>query len=271
MERCYMMPASLPTVLIPDVCYGTVGDTRLLLDILQPELTPEKGLPVVVEIHPGGWMYGEKYGLRNQFLAEHGFFTASINYRLSGEAPFPAQIDDVKRAIRWLRSQAQTYHLDPGRIGVWGESSGGHLAALLGTSADRQAPEEVPEISPISAQVQAVATISGPTDLVLLANPYVTALLGGPPQSHAHLANPVSFLTDPLVVPPFLIIHGTHDTQVPLQQAMMLYEALKAVEAEVTFQPVEADHNLMGSAFQATGQALLLEFFTRHLRDADSA
>ncbi|MDQ2888820.1 MAG: alpha/beta hydrolase [Chloroflexota bacterium] len=263
-----MMQKPFTTVLISDVCYAIAGGKHLLLDIVQPDPPPQSRMPVIVEIHPGGWMYGEKYGPRNQLFAEHGFFTVSINHRLSGEATFPAQIEDVKMAVRWLRVQADTYHLDPQRIGVWGESSGGHLAALLGTAADRQVPEGEPVHALSSAQVQAVATISGPTDLLLLGNAYVSSLLGGPPQDQAELArlaNPLTFLNRHHPVPPFLIIHGTQDSQVPFQQAVLFHEALKAVEADVTFRSVEAGHNLLGSHQKETCQALLLDFFTKYL------
>lgn len=120
--------------LIPDVCYSTVEGKRLLLDILRPAEQLDQPIPVIVEIHAGGWAYGEKYAERNRPFANLGYFTVSLNYRLADEAIFPAQIDDVKQAIRWLKTQADTYHIDPQHIGIWGVSSGGHLAALLGTS-----------------------------------------------------------------------------------------------------------------------------------------
>jgi acetyl esterase/lipase len=263
-----MTLSSFPTRLIPDVCYGTAGDLPLLLDIVRPDPEPENLMPVIVEIHPGGWMYGEKYGPRNQFLAERGFFTASINHRLSGQAPFPAQIEDVRMAVRWLRAHAQEYHLDSERIGVWGESSGGHLAALVGTAADREVPEAEPDLTPVSAQVQAVATVSGPTDLQLLGNRYVEALLGGAPQTRAELArraNPLSYLDQDHLIPPFLLIHGEQDTQVPFVQAVLLHEALLKVSAEVTLHAVQAGHNLLGSSHKVTCQALILDFFAQSL------
>jgi acetyl esterase/lipase len=263
-----MTLSSFPTRLIPDVCYATAGDLPLLLDIVRPDPEPDHLMPVLVEIHPGGWMYGEKYGPRNQFLAERGFFTVSINHRLSGQALFPAQIEDVRVAVRWLRAHAQEYHLDPKRIGIWGESSGGHLAALLGTAADRERPEAEPDPTLASAQVQAVATVSGPTDLLLLGNRYVEALLGGPPQTRAELArraNPLSYIDRDYPLPPFLLIHGTQDTQVPFTQAVLLHEALRKVSAEVTVHAVQAGHNLMGSSHQTTCQQLMLDFFTQSL------
>jgi acetyl esterase/lipase len=263
-----MTLSSFPTRLVPDVCYGTAGDLSLLLDIVRPDPEPDHLMPVIVEIHPGGWMYGEKYGPRNQFLAERGFFTVSINHRLSGQAPFPAQIEDVRMAVRWLRAHAQEYHLDPERIGVWGESSGGHLATLVGAAADREMPEAEPDPTPTSAQVQAVATVSGPTELLLLGNRYVEALLAGPPQTRADLArraNPLSYLHRDHPIPPFLLIHGTQDTQVPFTQAVLLHEALLKVAAEVTLHAVQAGHNLMGSFHQTTCQQLMLDFFTQSL------
>ncbi len=126
----------LPVTLMPDVPYGMAGGAPLLLDILRPESPPPAPMPAVVEIHGGGWAEGEKDALRNRFFAERGYFTVSINYRLSSEAIFPAQAHDAKAAVRWLRAHASEYGVDPDRVGVWGHSAGGHLAALLGTSAD---------------------------------------------------------------------------------------------------------------------------------------
>jgi acetyl esterase/lipase len=112
-------------------------------------------MPVIIYIHGGGWMQGSHKGLRNETLAAQGFFTISIEYRLSHQAIFPAQIEDVRDAVRRLHAHADEYHIDLNRIGVWGHSAGGHLASLLGTSSSRDP----------GTRVHAVMTASGPTDL----------------------------------------------------------------------------------------------------------
>ena len=251
-ESFSMSNTAFTPILIPDVCYGTTDDGKpLLLDIMRPEPLPENRMPVVVQIHGGGWETGSKDGEHNRFFAEQGFFTISIGYRLSGEATFPAQIEDIKMAVRWLHEHAEAYHLDTQRIGAWGHSAGGHLAALLGTSGDRQTPEDTPVVEKYSVQVQAVATLAGPTDLLRMGGWHdapdspEARLLGGPIQERVELArfaNPIAYITR--AVPPFLIIHGTHDDIVPFQQAVLFYEALKAVDADVTFVPVEGGHTL---------------------------
>ena len=116
-----------------DLEYARVGEKSLLLDLyLPPE--GESPWPVIVWIHGGAWRTGNRADPPALFLVERGYAVASISYRLSREAIFPAQIHDCKAAIRWLRARAGEYDLDPARIGVWGASAGGHLAALLGTS-----------------------------------------------------------------------------------------------------------------------------------------
>src|SRR5947209_5439996 len=113
------------TAPIEQVVYGSGGGKALWLAILRPDPLPETPMPAIVEIHGGAFMEGWPDATRNRLLAEHGFFTVSIDYRHSGEAPFPAQIHDAKAAVRWLRAHAAEYHIDPDRIGVWGGSAGG--------------------------------------------------------------------------------------------------------------------------------------------------
>ena len=118
---------------LKDLPYVENGHARNKLDLYLPK--DAKGpLPVVVWVHGGAWRAGSKDGCRAAWLTGKGYAVASINYRLSQHAVFPAQIEDCKAAIRWLRANAGKYHFDPDHIGVWGESAGGHLVALLGTT-----------------------------------------------------------------------------------------------------------------------------------------
>jgi acetyl esterase/lipase len=261
----------MPT-LIPDVLYSTVQGRDLYLDILRPDPLPATPMPAIVELHPGAWMYGGKLPERNRLFAENGFFTVSVDYRHSGEAIFPAQIEDVRAAVRWLRANAAAQHVDPLRIGVWGESSGGHLASLLGAAGDRQTPAEQPAEAGPSAVVQAVATVSGPSDLVALDNQFVPPLLGGPIPERRELAdqaNPISYLTPGRPLPPFLILHGRSDGQVPLDQATLLQKALESAGAETETILYDTAHNLLASRYGDQARAALLEFFRRRLLPDD--
>jgi len=263
--------------MLPDILYTTADGIPLYLDIIQPDPLPQGRMPVVIYIHGGGWMGGNRKGERNTFLAENGFFTISIDYRFSQQAPYPAQIEDVKAAVRWVRANAEHYQLDPEHIGVWGHSAGGHLAALLGTSAN--VPELEGKSSPqlFSSSVQAVIDLSGPTDLSQMGGWHdlpdspEARLLGAPVQESPDLvrfANPITYIHAD--VPPFLIFHGTQDTTVPVNQSELLYEALKDAGTDATFTRIQdEDHNLTakgGESFTFIYEKVL-EFFTRHLKE----
>ncbi|HTI15659.1 MAG TPA: alpha/beta hydrolase [Dictyobacter sp.] len=254
------------TKTLSDICYKTVDGISLYLDILRPGFQHDELMPAVIYVHGGGWMSGSrKPNRRNKVLAQQGFFTVSIDYRLSQQAQFPAQLEDVQDAVRWLRVHAAEYGIDPHRIGIWGHSSGGHLAALLGTSAAMD-----PELC-----VQAVVAISSPTDLAQMVGEQDTPdtaaalLLGGAIHSRSQLArqaNPISYVNES--VPPFLLIHGTADDVVALSQSELLYQALLAVHADVTLVPVP-DENHIFNVHAETGwsyiERLGLEFFQQHL------
>ena len=262
--------------IVPDILYTTVDGIPLYLDIIQPDPLPEERMPVVIYIHGGGWMGGQRKGERNTFLAAHGFFTISIDYRLSNQAIYPAQIADAKAAVRWVRANAERYHLDPEHIGVWGHSSGAHLAALLGTSAHSAELEGNSAPQNFSSCVQAVVNMCGPTDLSQMGGWHDlpdspdAKLLGGPVQECldlVRLANPIAYVHP--TVPPFLIFHGTHDQIVPFNQSELLYAALKEVGADVTFIPMQdEDHNLTvkGEESFALIYQKTLDFFVKHLK-----
>ena len=195
--------------------------------------------PLIAWVHGGAWRNGDKgANCRAAFLVDHGYAVASIGYRLSAEATFPAQIHDCKAAIRWLRASAEKYGFDGGRIGAWGPSAGGHLAALLGTSAD--APELEGECGTPgqSSAVQAVCDWFGPSDLSRMSehpshidhdapDSPESQLLGGPVQEMPRAvaaANPITYVSGD--EPPFLIMHGDQDMTVPYPQSVLLHEAL---------------------------------------------
>ena len=127
----------MSVTVITAVPYAMANGKPLLLGIAHPDPLPAEPMPAVIEIHGGGWAEGERGVDTESILPNNGFFYASIDYRLSGDASFPAQIHDAKAAVRWLRAHANAYHVDPTRIGLWGGSAGAHLAALLGVSGNR--------------------------------------------------------------------------------------------------------------------------------------
>ncbi|MBI3877097.1 MAG: alpha/beta hydrolase [Verrucomicrobia bacterium] len=223
-----------------DLAYVPDGHERQKLDLY----LPEKGekLPVIVWIHGGGWEAGGKERPPVIAFTAKGYATASINYRLSQHAVFPAQIEDCKAAIRWLRANASKYRLDPDRIGVWGLSAGGHLVALLGTSGGVKELDKGANLN-FSSRVQAVCDWAGPSDFLSLVsaqvaqNPKgpVAKLFGGPLKEHedlAKLASPVTHAGKD--APPFLIMHGEKDNLVPQRQAELLQESLKKAGADST-------------------------------------
>ena len=228
-----------------NVPYVSGGGERQQLDLYLPTNYREvEKLPVLVWIHGGSWQSGSKKGMPGKHFTEHGYACVSINYRLVQQAAFPAQIEDCKAAIRWLRANARTYHLDPNRIGVWGASAGGHLVALLGTTPHKK-EFDVGENLDQSSAVQAVCDIFGPTDLIAFADfmPLIASkggvlgrLLGGTVSEKrelAVLASPIFHITKEC--PPFLIVHGSKDWVVPIFQSERFYDALQkaGVESEM--------------------------------------
>ena len=234
-----------------DLAYVENGHERHKLDLFIPAGAKE-ALPLILWIHGGGWQSGRKEGcppLRDGYT-QRGFAVASINYRLSGHAVFPAQIEDCKAAIRWLRAHADEYRLDPQRFGVWGSSAGGHLVALVGTSGDVKA-FEVGENLDQSSRVQAVCDYFGPTDFSLFvttpgyeshatANSPEAKLIGGVVKENEEKAartNPITYVSQD--DPPFLIVHGDKDPTVPINQSQLLYDALKQEGVKVHFHTIK--------------------------------
>jgi acetyl esterase/lipase len=232
-----------------DVVYGKGGDRDLKMDILRPKTAPDNPMPVLVWIHGGGWRAGNKStGIAKLIpFAQAGYFCATVEYRLSQEALFPAQIHDCKCAIRFLRAHAKQYSLDPDRIGVWGSSAGGHLVSLLGTGGDVKELEGEGGWPEFSSRVQAVCNWYGPSDLIHIGdapsridrsspNCPEARLIGGSLMQNrekAAAASPVTYVTED--DPPFLIMHGEFDETVPLDQSRRLSLALKKAGIDYRF------------------------------------
>jgi len=229
--------------IIDGIVFSEPNGKQLLVDLYLPQGI-EYPPPVILWLHGGGWRIGDrKLGPDlSRYFAERGFAMASIDYRLSGEAKFPAQIEDVTNAIRWLRMAGDKYGFDGSRVGLWGSSAGGHLAALAGAM--------------LQDEVQAVVDGYGPTDFLQMDEHRITAeeasedpesvrlhpgtksaspdspesqLLGAPigeVPDRVSKANPITFVKEGM--PPFLILHGLSDLAVPAHQSELLYEALAA-------------------------------------------
>ncbi len=155
---------------VKDVEYGVGGERKLLLDIVRPKHPPAGPMPVLVWVHGGAWLGGDKSSgiWRLAPYAQKGYFCATISYRLSQVAVFPAQIEDCKCAIRYLRAHARKYNIDADRIGVWGSSAGGHLVAMLGTAAEAKDLEGTGGWKAQPSKVQAVCDWCGPSDLLAM-------------------------------------------------------------------------------------------------------
>lgn len=223
------------------VRYSTIEyASGLLLDIVSPA-QPSDPLPVILWVHGGGWRLQDRTACPDlvQYFASRGFAMASLDYRLAPGTTHPGQVFDLRRAVRWLRAHAGEYRIDPDRIGLWGSSAGGHLAALAGMhSATMQLDGE--DSSPVSSAVHAVVDGYGPADLPGLVDlsaatsPAETtspeaSLLGGPIRDNldaARSASPAVLARSGVDAPPFLIMHGLDDTMVPHSQSEALYDAL---------------------------------------------
>lgn len=229
-----------------DIAYATASHAQQL-DIYLPD-EGDGPFPVIINIHGGGWIGGDKSFAQVSSMLEglkQGYSVVAINYRLSGEAIWPAQINDCKAAIRWVRANADKYKLDPGRIAVWGSSAGGHLSALVGTSGDVKELEDLSQGNPDqSSRVQAVVNWFGPTDFLMMdehlrasgvTKPMVhsipdspeSKLIGKNLEDAPELvkeANPGTYISSD--DPPFLIQHGMEDNLVPYKGSVLLARKL---------------------------------------------
>lgn len=262
-----------------DVTYCTAAGTELKMDLYYPQAAAEPA-PVVIYIHGGGWSDGDKADGAGAHdipaLVDAGFLVASVNYRLAPEYQFPAMIEDVSCAVRHLRARAVEYNLDPERIGAWGGSAGGHLAALLGTAEDGLFAGSA-EYGEESSRVQAVVDMFGPSDLTRDFEGGAGSRLGSEVFGTSDLSSPALEEASPLTHvsaddPPFLILHGEDDRLVPLDQSQLLYDAMLAAGVPAELVVVKN----AGHSFKPEGgrpepgreeiSRMIVEFFSRELK-----
>lgn len=265
------------------IVYSSVNGQELKLDLATPD--GDGPFPAIVFIHGGGWHSGNRstYSRHIVEAAERGYVAATISYRLmqfdeehrdtATAAPiFPAQVHDVKAAIRWLRAHADQYHVDPERIGVTGASAGGHLSLMLGLTDPTAALEGHGGHEDHSSRVQAVVNYFGPTEFLsgyeASSVPWILRLfMGGEPGERRATylaASPVNYASSD--DPPVLTLHGDQDELVPIDQARLLDQRLKAVGVDHTLVILEGQGHGFSGESQSRAAELTWEFFENHLK-----
>lgn len=241
-----------------EIVYSRVGKRELHILLARPNPLPKTDLPVVIYLHGGAWRTGSHENLASGawLLAQSGYAVASVEFRSTDDAIYPAQIDDCRAAIGFLKKNAKSYSLDASKIGVYGVSTGGHLAALLALT---------------SSSVKAAAIESAPSDLGSLnegarlnwnaASSPLSRLLGGTIAQKAELArraNPLFYADE--FAPPLLILHGDADEFVPVSQSEKLYQKLKAAGANVEYRVFAGQGHGLKDA-RAEADDVVLKFF----------
>jgi acetyl esterase/lipase len=257
-----------------NVVYGSVDGADLHLDIYQPAGAAETH-PAVILIHGGGWNSGDKGNMRamGQFLARHGLVGFAVDYRLylDKKSRWPAQLDDVQRAVRWIRANGAKYGVNPDEIGAFGHSAGAQLAALLGMEDTRDNSD--PALARYSSRVQAVVDVSGPADFTNERDPegkaYLAAFFGGDYAHHPELwreASPVFHAAKSDA--PFLIVHGTQDESVPMAQSQELLDKLQSAGVSASLIKVNDVHTFQTADAKRQLALQTLAFFNRYLAAA---
>lgn len=266
--------------LLPNITYAVIGEKALRLHLLLPK-NVSKPCPLILYIKGSGW--GKNHPQKSlEFIpqlvefAKSGYVVASVEHRTSHEVKFPGQLHDVKAAVRFLRANAMKFNINPEKVGAWGSSSGGHLAALLGTSGGLAKLEGKEGNQDRSSRVQAVVDWYGPTDLLQMGkfsskvdfdspNSAESFMIGGALQQNKEkvkMANPITYITPD--DPPFLIMHGDKDQRVPFNQSVLLFNALKKANLDVTMYKIKgAGH---GGFSQPDNLHTVKQFFDLQLK-----
>jgi acetyl esterase/lipase len=262
---------------VSNVSYAQVNGLDLKLDIYLPASVENP--PLLVYIHGGAWRRGSKDDLPTEAFIDDGYALASVEFRMSSEVKFPAQIHDIKAAVRFLRGNADDYGYDASKVGIYGTSSGGHLVSVMAVSNGNAMMEGLlGNYTDQSSDVHAVVSYYGASNLTSILNqstphglsvrkPALDLFIGGQPEDQqvlARLASPV-FHVDANSAP-LLMLHGDQDTQMPINQSHELHHAYQQQGVEVQLEVVHgAAHG--GPLFVSDkNNAIVKEFFDRHLR-----
>ena len=252
--------------------YGTGGEHKLKLDLYLPK-GRTKATPAIIFIHGGAWKSGKRSDMKFYCVkfAEKGYVTATVTYRLTGQAPFPAAVHDVKCAVRWLRANVARYRVDPKRIAVSGNSAGGHLSMMIGYS-DDPSLEGNGGNSDVSSRVRAVVNFYGPTDLTTdfaKKQGVLKDFMGGKafdevPDAY-RMASPLFHLTKD--DPSTLIFHGTIDSTVPIVQADKLADRLKELGIDYVYERCDGWPHAMDLAEAVNRRCVyrMEQFFEKHI------
>jgi acetyl esterase/lipase len=265
--------AGQPVGIQKDVTYGTADGVDLKLDLSVPE-TGDGPFPLVVFIHGGGWAAGNKAQYDGALLEwnKRGYVAATVEYRFAPKYKFPAQVEDVKCAVRYLRSRAKELKINPEKVGACGDSAGGHLSLMLGLMDPKDGLEGKSGCADQSSKVQAVVNFYGPTDFSVEGtfNPFVVKLvsdfLGTADQKQpvCAQASPITYINKG--DPPVLTLQGTKDPLVPEDQQHRLHKALKEAGVEEHLEIIQdGGHGFGGKDFERAAK-LTIEFFDKHLK-----
>ena len=254
--------------------YGKGGDVELKLDLYAPK-APDRACPAVVLLHGGGWYMGSKEEFRATavYLAQRGYVAVTVSYRLAPKNRFPAQIEDARCAVRWLRANAGKYNIDKDHVGAMGGSAGAHLALLLGMTGPNEAMGNGGNAEQ-SSRVQAVVNWMGPTDLAstdwpAVTNKMIEDLIGSDRKKSADAYKSASPLTYARKgVAPVLTFHGTKDSLVPYDQAKRLDAALREAGVESHLETLEGKGHGVGLTADDVTRMLSTsaDFFDKHLK-----
>jgi acetyl esterase/lipase len=260
-----------------DIVFGKGGSMDLKLDMARPEgMGP---FPAIICLHAGGWIGGDRKQMKGtiEVLARRGYVAVSPDYRLAPQDRFPAQIEDCKAAVRWLRANAEKYGINPQRIGVFGFSAGAHLACLLGVTGKEDGLEGASGNAEQSSAVQAVVSFFGPTDFTQpvwskeVRQRHLTPFLGGTAEEKADVyrrASPMTYVSKSKSAPPFLFVHGSADDIVPIQQSEQMVEKLRqaGISARLITVPGEGHGWGWSHEHRLTSLAHMMNFFDTELK-----
>jgi acetyl esterase/lipase len=258
---------------VQEIVYTKAGAAELKLDLMSP--TAGGGpFPVILVIHGGAWRAGNKADVRGIMpdFVRHGYVAVSPQYRFCPKETFPAQVHDVKAAVRWIKANAKKYRIDPDRVGAIGFSAGGHLALMLGLTAPSDGLEGESLSTAANSRVKAVVNYFGPTDLAAsdipdLSKPLVKDFLGGTAEAKpdaARRASPLTYVSKDDA--PVLTFQGTKDPLVPYTQAIKLAQAMSAAGVPGRVELMVGESHGWGGAELERTKSETFEFFERYLK-----